>query len=86
MKHASKTPSKQARLLDLLGKPEGATLHQLMDATGWQSHSVRGFMSAVLKKKLRLTITSEKANSGERIYRVVEDNQAATAETLEKVD
>ena len=86
MKHASKTPSKQATLLDLLGKPEGATLHQLMDATGWQAHSVRGFMSAALKKKLGLTITSEKANSGERIYRVAEDNQAATAETLEKVD
>ena len=86
MKHASKIPSKQTTLLDLLGKPEGATLNQLMDATGWQVHSVRGFMSGVLKKKLGLTITSEKANSGERIYRVAEDNQAATEETLEKVD
>ncbi len=73
MKHASKTPSKQARLLDLLGKPEGATLHQLMDATGWQSHSVRGFISGFIKKKRGLTIVSEK-REGVRFYGLTPQN------------
>ena len=73
MKHASKTPSKQAIFLDLLEKPEGATLHQLMDATGWQAHSVRGFISGFIKKKRGLTIVSEK-REGLRFYALQTQN------------
>ena len=67
MTQSSKTPSKQAIFLDLLGQPEGATLNQLMDATGWQAHSVRGFISGFIKKKRGLTIVSEK-REGVRFY------------------
>ena len=73
MTHSSKIPSKQATLLDLLGKPEGATLNQLMDATGWQSHSVRGFISGFIKKKRGLTIVSEK-REGVRFYGLTPQN------------
>ena len=78
--------SKQHVLVDLLTRTEGATIAQIVAATNWQAHSVRGVISGVLKKKLGLHIVSEKSKGGERIYRVAEDNQAATAETLEKVD
>jgi hypothetical protein len=62
--------SKQEALLGLLRRPDGATINQLTKATGWQAHSVRGVMSGVLKKKMGLTIKSEKAKDGERTYRV----------------
>jgi hypothetical protein len=78
--------STQQVLVDLLSRAEGATIAQIVTATDWQAHSVRGVISGVLKKKLGLHIVSEKSKGGERIYRVAEDNQAATAETLEKVD
>jgi hypothetical protein len=72
---ASKTPdapkhSKQQIMIDLLKREEGATLHQLSAATGWQKHSVHGAMAGVLKKKLGLTIASDKNRDGERIYRI----------------
>ncbi len=67
MTHSPKTPSKQTLLLDLLSRPEGATLGQIMDATGWQKHSVRGFISGFIKKKRGLTIVSEK-REGVRFY------------------
>ena len=79
MKHASKTPSKQGTLLDLLGQPEGATLNQLMDATGWQAHSVRGFISGFIKKKRGLTIVSEK-REGVRFYALQTQNSAIQTE------
>ena len=78
MTHSSKTPSKQAIFLDLLGQPEGANLGQFMDATGWQAHSVRGFISGFIKKKKGLTVISEKTDGGERIYHVTEENKAET--------
>lgn len=56
-------------MLKLLRRPAGATLEQMMNATGWQAHSVRGAMSGSLKKKQGLAITSEKTD-GKRIYRV----------------
>ena len=62
--------SKAARVLDLLKRPEGATLAELMKATGWQAHSVRGFLSGAVAKKLGLAVTSTKAESGERTYSV----------------
>lgn len=69
----AKTParaSKQETLLGLLRRPDGATISQLTKATGWQAHSVRGVMSGVLKKKLGLTIKSDKVKDGERTYRI----------------
>jgi hypothetical protein len=63
--------SKIANMITLLRRREGATLEQMMKATGWQAHSVRGAMSGSLKKKLGLTITNIK--DGEtRIYRIVD--------------
>ena len=51
--------SKKARVLSLLSQPEGVTLKELMKATGWQAHSVRGFLSGSLSKKMGLQIRSE---------------------------
>ena len=62
--------SKAAKILDLLKRPEGATLAALMKATEWQAHSVRGFLSGSVRKKLGLTIDSAKGEDGERIYSV----------------
>ena len=67
----AKTPregSKTAKVLALLGRKEGATLAQLMKATGWQAHSVRGFLSGALGKKMRLKIESTKSDAGDRVY------------------
>ncbi|HVV93552.1 MAG TPA: DUF3489 domain-containing protein, partial [Hyphomicrobiales bacterium] len=61
---------KQARILDLLRRRNGVTLGELVEATGWQGHSVRGFLSAVVKKKLGLPIVSEKGADGERRYHI----------------
>ena len=62
--------SKQAAVLRMLQRPEGATVQQIVDATGWQAHTVRGTFAGAFKKKLGLTITSDKAQGGERIYRI----------------
>lgn len=70
-----KTPTlregtKQATLIAMLRAPEGATIEEIMAATGWQSHTVRGAMSGALKKKLGLTITSQKVEGRGRIYAI----------------
>lgn len=62
--------TKQALLIDLLRRRDGTTLDEMVAATGWQAHSVRGAMSAALKKKLGLTITSEKIDGRGRVYRI----------------
>ena len=62
--------SKQATVIQMLQRPEGATINQICVATGWQAHTVRGTFAGAFKKKLGLTITSEKPEGGERIYRV----------------
>ena len=62
--------SKQAQVIELLKRPDGATLNQLIEATGWQAHTVRGAMAGALKKKLSLNIVSEKNDGHERKYRI----------------
>jgi Protein of unknown function (DUF3489) len=69
---ARRTGTKQARLIDLLRRPEGATIEQMVEATGWRAHTVRGAMAGALKKRLGLTITSEKVEGRSRVYRVAE--------------
>ena len=67
-KPAAREGSKTAKVLDLLKRPKGATLNEVMKATGWQPHSVRGFISGTLGKKMGLTVISTKAEDGERTY------------------
>jgi hypothetical protein len=67
---AAREGSKTAKVLDLLRRPDGATLKEIMKATGWQAHSVRGFISGTLGKKLGLTVESAKREDGERVYRL----------------
>jgi hypothetical protein len=62
--------SKKAIVLELLRRPEGATLGDIMTATGWQAHSVRGFISGALGKKMGLTVDSLKTSEGARAYRL----------------
>ncbi len=64
--------TKQALLIDLLKRKTGATIADLVKATGWQPHSVRGAISGALKKKLGLTVTSEPIQKRGRVYRIVE--------------
>ena len=63
--------TKTAKIMALLKRPGGASLQQLRKATGWQAHSVRGFLSGTLKKKMGLRVTSTKLQDGERTYRIV---------------
>lgn len=62
--------SKKAAILELLRKPDGATIKDLMAATGWQAHSVRGFISGAIVKKMGLTVESEKRSDGDRAYKI----------------
>ena len=62
--------SKQAQVIAMLKRPEGATIEQICEATGWQAHTVRGTFAGAFKKKLGLTITSAKENGGERVYAI----------------
>jgi hypothetical protein len=62
--------TKQAQLIAMLRRKEGATIAQIVAATGWQPHTVRGAFAGALKRKLGLTVTSAKVEGGERTYRI----------------
>ncbi len=64
--------TKQALLIDLLKRKKGATIEEIVEATGWQAHSVRGTISGALKKKLGLMVTSDPVEKRGRVYRIVE--------------
>ncbi len=61
--------SKQARVIEMLQSPTGMTISAMMKETGWQQHSVRGFLAGVVRKKLKLKLNSKKID-GSRVYRV----------------
>lgn len=70
---AIKASSKQAQVIALLKNPQGAKLPELMQVTGWQAHSIRGFLSGMIKKKLNLNLISQK-HDGAQIYRIASGN------------
>ena len=75
---SSGRPTKHDRVLGLLQARGGATIAAVSKVTGWQPHSVRGFFAGVVKKRLGLTLESEKTKSG-RIYRIVRAKTSALA-------
>jgi len=62
--------TKQERVLTLLSQPDGASIEEMMQATDWQQHSVRGFLAGTVKKKLGFSLTSLKLDDGVRRYRI----------------
>jgi Protein of unknown function (DUF3489) len=62
--------TKQECMLTLLSQPEGASIEEMMQATDWQQHSVRGFLAGTVKKKLGFSLTSSKPDDGVRRYRI----------------
>ncbi len=65
----TRADSKQAQLIEMLKRPDGASIEEIAAAFGWQAHTVRGAIAGALKKKLGLTVTSEKIE-GRRTYRI----------------
>jgi hypothetical protein len=68
--------SKTVKVLTLLQRPGGVSMKELMKATGWQTHSVRGFLSGTVGKKMQLPLTSTKDAGGERRYVVAKTHHA----------
>jgi len=68
--HTLRAGTKQATLIAMLRTPDGANIEEIIAATGWQSHTVRGAISGALKKKLGLEVTSEKVENRGRVYKL----------------
>ena len=73
--------TKHAQLLQLLNRPEGASIEDMMQATQWQQRSVRGFLAGTVKKKMGLALTSSKAEGDVRRYRIASDRRRAFSAT-----
>ena len=67
---APRDNTKQARLIAMLRRPEGATIEEIVKALEWQAHTARGAISGALKKKLGLAIETEKEGERGRVYRI----------------
>ena len=80
---APRACTKQAQLIEMLRAAEGATIVEIMAATGWQSHTVRGAIAGALKKKRSLDVTSEKVEGFGRVYRTVTVHDACATRGLE---
>ena len=69
--------SKQSRVIAMLQSPTGATIAAMMKATGWQQHSVRGFLAGVVRKRLKLKLSSKKVD-GNRVYQIAGGSSGKT--------
>ena len=69
-KRRARDDSKQAKLIEMLRRPDGATIEEIVAAFGWEPHTVRGAIAGALKKKLGLDVTSEKVEGRGRLYRI----------------
>ncbi len=69
-KKAPKSDSKTNQVLELLKRPNGATTEELLKVTGWQAHSLRGFLAGTIRKKMGLTLASAKGDDGLRRYTI----------------
>src|SRR5262245_43552993 len=74
-KQRERTKTKQARIVAMLRAPGGTTVEAMMRATGWQQHSVRGFLAGVIRKKLGLNLVATAAEGG-RVYRIADQTAA----------
>ena len=77
-KQTERTETKQARILAMLHAPSGVTIDAMMHATGWQQHSVRGFLAGVVRKKLGFDLVSAVTEGG-RLYRITDRTASGSA-------
>lgn len=76
----NRKPTKANVILDLLRSTTGASLEDMTKATGWQSHSVRGFLSGTVKKRMGLTVENEPDKDGVRRYRITSTETVAAGQ------
>ena len=74
----TRSVTKQSTAIEMLRSPNGVNIDALMKATGWQKHSVRGFLAGVVRKRLRLNLDSTIVE-GVRVYRVIDDGSEGVA-------
>jgi hypothetical protein len=80
-KTATRPETKHTRVIVMLRSAAGATIASIMAATGWQQHSVRGFLAGVVRKKLGLNLVSEQTDKG-RVYRIKDGKGSAAADRV----